>query len=312
MFGKVMIRNSFANVVRYAVDKEKNARIIASDGILVKDVDSIVRSFETQAAMHPKLTQKVDHIALSFSPNDKDRCTDYFMASMARAYMRRMGISDTQYIVVRHFDHEHPHIHIVYNRVNNRGKTISNFNQKINNRRVCKELTKKYGLYMSTGKEHVNRDRLRQPDKSRYAIYDAISAALPNCCSWRQFCEALSEKDISVELVTKGNTDEVQGVIFIFDGYRFTGSKVDRQYSYSKLKKRLRMNMSKHMRQTARQRYVENPHYLATKSGKSPILNLHGMTTHQVTGTSRNGENEVGSDDDYDNEESLRRKSWHR
>ena len=41
---------------------------------------------------------------------------------MAREYMEKMGIKDTQYIIGRHFDKEHPHVHIAFNRIDNNGR----------------------------------------------------------------------------------------------------------------------------------------------------------------------------------------------
>jgi len=44
-----------------------------------------------------------------------------------------MKITDTQYIIVRHQDREHPHVHIVFNRIDNNGKTISDRNDMYRN-----------------------------------------------------------------------------------------------------------------------------------------------------------------------------------
>lgn len=243
MFGKVMVRNSFTNVVKYVLNKEKDAGIIASDGVLTDSVQSIISMFEAQASMRPSLGKKVGHIALSFSPNDSDKCNNKFMADIAKEYMKEMGIDDTQYIIARHNDHEHPHIHIVYNRVNNEGKTISDRNQHIKNRKVCRDLTFRHDLYYALRrKENVNRDRLRQPAKSKYIIYDAINAFYRDCRSWNELGEKLKEDDITFEFVFKGKTNEVQGVVFMLNGYRFTGSKIDRRFSYSKLNTRFRFN----------------------------------------------------------------------
>ncbi len=64
------------------------------------------------------------------------------MAQIAREYMERMVIKDTQYIIGRHFDKEHPHVHIAFNRIDNNGKTISDRNDRFRSERICKELTK--------------------------------------------------------------------------------------------------------------------------------------------------------------------------
>ena len=107
------------------------------------------------------------------------------MTQIAREYMEKMNVRDTQYILVRHTDREHPHCHLVYNRVDNRGKAIPDGNDRYRNEKACKELTQKYSLYFSPGKERVNVDRLREPDKTRYQIYHAVKNVLPHCRSWR-------------------------------------------------------------------------------------------------------------------------------
>ncbi|MFR9129707.1 MAG: relaxase/mobilization nuclease domain-containing protein [Alistipes putredinis] len=43
---------------------------------------------------------------------------------------QKLDIRDTQCLMVRHHDRQHDHIHIIFNRVNDHGKTISNSNQR--------------------------------------------------------------------------------------------------------------------------------------------------------------------------------------
>ena len=59
--------------------------------------------------------------------------TDALMTQIAKEYMQKMGITDTQYLLVRHLDQPHPHCHLVYNRVGKNGQTISDKNIKIRN-----------------------------------------------------------------------------------------------------------------------------------------------------------------------------------
>ena len=40
--------------------------------------------------------------------------------------MAMMGITDTKHAIFRHYDKEHDHVHIIYNRVNNRGQPLKN------------------------------------------------------------------------------------------------------------------------------------------------------------------------------------------
>lgn len=60
-----------------------------------------------------------------------------------------MGIRDTQYIIARHHDTKHPHCHLVFNRIDNEGNLISDSNERIRNTKICRALTKEYGLYFA-------------------------------------------------------------------------------------------------------------------------------------------------------------------
>ena len=159
------------------------------------------------------------------------------MVQLAQEYMREMKITDTQYIIVRHQDREHPHVHIVFNRVGNDGKTISDRNDMYRNEQVCKKLKSKHGLYFAKGKERVKQHRLKEPDKSKYEIYTAVKNEIGKSRNWKQLQERLAEKGITIRFKCKGQTGEVQGISFIKGGYTFKGSEIDRSFSFSKLDK---------------------------------------------------------------------------
>lgn len=59
----------------------------------------------------------------------------------------------------------------------------------------------------------------------------------------------LKEQDINVRFKYKGNSQEVQGIIFEKNGYHFNGSKVDRSFSYSKIDFALQQNNREHEQQ---------------------------------------------------------------
>ena len=191
MIGKIISGSSFSGTVGYVM-KEKS-RILEAEGIVPPDAKRMAEDFNDQTLLNPRLKNTVGHISLSFSPKDAPRMTDALMTQIAKEYMQKMGITDTQYLLVRHLDQPHPHCHLVYNRVGNDGQTISDKNIKIRNAKVCRELTEKYGLYLAPGKDDVRRERLREPDKTRYEIYDAIKGCLPKCKNWNELEGKLKE-----------------------------------------------------------------------------------------------------------------------
>ncbi len=192
--------------------------------------------------MRPNVKKPVCHTILSFSAEDTERLSDKVMTDLAKEYLHRMGYADTQYLIVRHLDREHPHLHICINRVNNEGKTISDSNEKYRSTKICKELTEANLLKWGEGKEAVKRNRLRGNDRLRYEIFDAIQAALPKCTNWQELTSELQKQGVEVQFKTKGQTEKVEGVIFSMDGVSFSGSHIDRSCSYSKLSFALEQN----------------------------------------------------------------------
>ncbi|GHV48585.1 mobilization protein [Bacteroidia bacterium] len=241
MIGKIVKGRSFKGCISYVLG-DKDAKILASEGVLETDTKSIINSFYIQSLMNPNLSKCVGHIPLAFSPGDSPRMTDLFMERLAKEYMKEMKIENTQYIIVRHNNTAHPHCHIVFNRVDNDGKTISDKNDRYRNEKVCKQLKDKYNLTYGQGKENVNVQKLKGAEKTKYEIYHAVKDTLPKVKDWKQFEEALKRQGISIVRKYKGDTNEVQGISFKKGGHSFKGSEIDRKFSYSKLGAQLNEN----------------------------------------------------------------------
>src|SRR5665647_1546729 len=155
MIAKIVIGSNFSGAINYIIDRGKNAEIIDSEGVRLKDNNSIINSFNTQLELNPNISKSVYHISLDFSAQDLNNLTNLKMKMISQDYMMKMGIKNTQYVVIRHYDKEHPHIHLCINRIDNNGKLISNKNDRYRSEKICKELTISNGLYYATGKEQV-------------------------------------------------------------------------------------------------------------------------------------------------------------
>ncbi|MDE5677951.1 relaxase/mobilization nuclease domain-containing protein [Phocaeicola sp.] len=242
MMAKITKGSDFKGEVDYILDKDKGTQVVAYDGLFMENKDTIAISFNAQSQMNGKVSKPVGHIALSFSKEDEPCLTNRVMANIALEYMERMDIRDTQFFIARHFDKEHPHVHIAYNRIDNNGNTISDRNERLRSSRICKELTMKYGLHMAGGKDNVKRNRLKEPDKTKYELYDILKAEVGRCSNWNVLVANLKRQGVEVNFKHKGQTNEIQGIVFTKNGYHFNGSKVDRRFSYSKIDAALQLN----------------------------------------------------------------------
>lgn len=243
MIGKIpKPGRSFKGLLEYNLVK-KDATILDADGIRIDKIAHTITDFNMQRKMNPNLGQAAGHIALSWSVNDLDKLNDEVMTTVAKEYLQKMKILDTQVLIVRHQDKGHPHLHIIYNRVDNNGKTIPDHFQHIKNIKVTKELTLKHGFYLAENKKQVNRQALKGADKIRYELFDVIKAESKLAASMNDLKDRLKARGIEMQYKYRSGTNEVQGISFVKGNYKFKGSEIDRSLSYGRLSEFIRQNV---------------------------------------------------------------------
>lgn len=307
MIGKQTKGTSFSGYVCYVLreDKSKLLEAVGVEGT----PEQMAEQFELQTLLNDKVKNTVGHTSLNFSPEDGERLhhDDALMLQIVHDYMEKMGIADTQYIVARHTDREHPHCHIVFNRVDNDGKTISDKNDFYRNEKVCKMLTAKYRLHFASGKDNIKEERLRPYDKAKYEVYKALKEKLPNARSWDELKDALSERDIEMKFKVSRTTKEVQGLKFEYGGISFSGSKVSREFSYMNIDYQLRRNVFEddfNNRQTAIRQPREKTAQTVSQSRSDDSFS-GGLGLFSISGSSYNA---ADAEADREMAEILRKK----
>ena len=150
------------------------------------------------------------------------------MVRIAKDWMKEMGITNTQYIIARHLDTEHPHCHLVFNRIDNNGNVISDSRERIRNMAVCKLLNKKYGLYVAPSKsKKIHEDRLRGYEAKKHKLRMDINNILDKSSNWDEFCRLLKEVGISIRFFTSSQTNTIRGISFANHQISMSGSKLE-------------------------------------------------------------------------------------
>ena len=214
MFGKILHGSAFGGLVNYVNDPRKRANLIAaSDGINLANNQTITDSFVMHAGLS-RTAKPVAHFILALSPHDADRIDGQKLERLVNEYLKRMGYDDNQFVAFRHHDKEHPHVHIIANRVNFQGKCTKDSHERDKNRKVCKDLTKEFGLYMAKGKEAVKEERLRSMDAIRYHMMHSVSESLQVASNWKDFQDELAKVGIRCRFRYNKNTNGIEGISF--------------------------------------------------------------------------------------------------
>jgi hypothetical protein len=251
MMGKPITGRSFGGCIRYVVDRQE-VKILAAEGVRMQNASTLTQDFNLQRKMRPELGKAVGHLVLSWSKEDLPKLSDEIMVERAKEYMEKVGIRNTQYVIVRHSDRGHPHLHLIYNRVDNNGKTITDKNNFAKNIKACKEITLKHGYHLGEGKGLVNRQALRGKEKIRYELYDAIKAAMKTATTWKGLEAELAKQGISIAYKFRSGTKEVQGISFEKGDIKMKGSAIDRSLSYAKIDSTLNRNQHVQLYHAAR------------------------------------------------------------
>ena len=234
MMGKIVIGKSFGGCVRYVV-KKLDAEILFAEGIRMENPSEIALDFDTQRKINPGLSKAVGHISLNWSARDEAKLDSSKMMEIAMEYLNLMGIKNTQLLIARHNDSNHPHLHIIYNRVDNSGRTISDQFQLKKNVAACKSITLKHGFYMAPDKKDVNRKALKGADVIKYQLFDIIKLARENSKDWKLFEKQLAKYRIEIIPKYKKGSNEIQGISFRKDELIFKASSLDRSLSFGQL-----------------------------------------------------------------------------
>jgi len=237
MISKVIIGKTFSGACRYVCKDQKRAVVLDAEGVRSYDWKLMSEDFERQHSLRPTLSKAVFHGILSFYPGEK--VEDEKMVEMAREYLQKIHISDTQFSITKHIDKDHSHLHIIANLVNNKGKTIKDNWIGLKGKRVAQELTIKYGLREAISKNlsHTHLEQLNEKEANRYVIYQAILDTLPQSKSLDHLKEKLARKNIETLYKYKGQTKEFQGISFKIGNFKYKGSEIDRKFSVKNLEK---------------------------------------------------------------------------
>ncbi|MFR9597366.1 MAG: relaxase/mobilization nuclease domain-containing protein, partial [Rikenellaceae bacterium] len=205
--------------------------LLKAEGVMAMSKEDMITSFELQRSVRPEIKSPVGHIPIAFAPEDRERMTNDFMTKLAEEYMQNMGIKDTQYIIVRHHDADNEHVHIIYNRIDNNGKLITDKNDYKRNIATCKKLKNKYNLTYGVNKFRVKREKLRGSERVKHDIYHAIREEIVYCHKVEELQTRLKSRGVEMEYKYRRGTTEVQGISFTKDNCTFKGSQIDRNFS---------------------------------------------------------------------------------
>ncbi|MBE9104294.1 relaxase/mobilization nuclease domain-containing protein [Nostoc sp. B(2019)] len=281
MIGKHIKGKSFRGLLNYLFGKD-GARQIGGN-MEGTNPRELAAEFGISRRLNPKVSRAVYHASLSLA--HKESLDDDTWDEIAQKYLQAMGFDMNQYVVVRHTDRTHEHIHIAASRIQLDGTTVSDSWDDRRSEAVIRKLEQEYNLQSvqpswekdkhspTTGER---RQLARTGEESvRVRLQRSLDQATHDHPTMPELIERTQQQGINVR-VGYTRTGIVKGISYQLDGVAFSGTHLGKAYTFPGLQKHRGVNynpkrddkrIQKLMEQT-----VENPIPAVTQTNSLPIL----------------------------------------
>lgn len=250
MIGKQIKGAGFRGVLNYMEAKVKEGvGQLLNTNMMNDKARNLANEFGIIRSLNPGLKKAVYHCSLAVGKDEI--LTDDQFKSLAQEYLQKMGFGRSQYVMYRHYDREHPHIHIIANRIDIDGKVVSDKWDYRKSEKVIRELEIKYDLSpvlssteskeasLSKGQIELYRRTGTIPAKKQIQI--VLREAMRNVSSINAFEKKLAANGVSLQY-HKNNQNKVFGISFELEGQTFKGSTLGKGYSWTKINNQIHLN----------------------------------------------------------------------
>jgi hypothetical protein len=162
-------------------------------------------------------------------------------------YLKGMDLDNNQFVMTRHTDTDHEHIHIIANRIQFNGDVTSDSNDYRRQEVIMREIERDYGLQSVAPSADAGR---RAPTKgqielekrtgeipARTQLQTIIDKATADKPPFLAFVNRLHSAEVSI--LPSGKTGTPQGISFEIHGQAFKGSDLGKSYAWKQLQARI-------------------------------------------------------------------------
>ena len=248
MKAKISRGAGFRGALNYVLEEgAKQAQIVGGtmDGRTPRE---LAAEFSGVRKLRADIAKPVWHASLSAPPGE--RLSDEQWRGVTQGFMSKMGFSgSTPYVVVRHQDTGHDHVHIVASRIDLAGKVWLGQWEARRAIEATQALEKEHGLTLTAGLGEARAEQKKltaaeinmavrtgqEPPRQR--LQRLVDAATERGDTVVQFAEWLTAAGVTVR-PNLASTGRLNGFAFEVEGVHFKGSDLGKAYTWKGLQDR--------------------------------------------------------------------------
>lgn len=247
MIGKQIKGKGFRGCLDYVLGK-KGAYIIGGT-MCGQTAEALSTEFAITKQLKPHLKMAVFHATLSVDSREKldsDVENERRWCSVADDYMKAMEFDNNQYVVVKHTDTQHDHIHIVGSRIRFDGTVVDDSWDYYKSQDVIRALEAKYNLevlapsWESEKRAQTTGEYRKTRDTGQKSVRVQLQTLIEQCThdnpTMPELIERLQQEDVEVQ-IKMTRTGCIKGISYQLNGIAFNGTQLGKVYTFHGLQK---------------------------------------------------------------------------
>ena len=238
MIAKMSKGTGFKGLLSYLTQATKTS-CVPRGNVIVSNMtgntpSTLAREFGQLRRLRTGLNKAVSHVSISLSPKDR-KVSDAELSDVAQHFLKEMGYQECPFVVVRHCDTQHQHIHIVASRITWKGEVVSDAHDYRRAEVVMRHLERAYGFHSpeekSENKQYLNQNKGEKTMKNE--LRKQLDDVLNKGVNTQQFITECRKRGI--DLVPHIQGKKMNGFAYRYKGQRVRGSELGKRYSWQSL-----------------------------------------------------------------------------
>ena len=227
MIAKISATENLGGALGYnfkKVEKEE-ASILLAQGLYQnkEGTYTMAEVFVDMEALIPKKCRtKKTVFHCSLNPHPDEKLSDETLTQIAKEYMEALGYGKQPYIVFKHNDIAHEHIHIVSLRVDGEGRKINDKFEKRRSKKITDALEKRFGLIPSSKVSEKTVTETPKVDTTKRNIKEQVASVVRTILRHYRFCSLgelnaiLGKYNLAVEEIkTEFRGKKYDGLVYV-------------------------------------------------------------------------------------------------
>ncbi len=251
MIASQKIGKSFMGALNYNLkklhhpDPEMRAELLATNFAAV-DPAVIKQEVEMMKGMKPNLSRYVYHTSINFPK--EDRLDNDKLLAIAHDYLKESGYTNNQFMIFRHHDAGHPHIHLLVNRISFDGTVVSDSNNFKKSEAILRNLEIKYGLTQVQNSEKAETKAVKKGElemvirtgkpSDKMLLQEKMKALLsrPNLTITDMIRQG--QKEGIHFLFNQAMTGRITGITYFHEGFKIKGQALGNRFKWAEIIKK--------------------------------------------------------------------------